>query len=143
MVYFEALTLVDDQMVNDARRMSDELKTLSDNMTALDVGIDSIQKEIETLSEKTVDKDDLEFSLKLKEIGYRQSLLDKTAILEKEIKSLRKELKALQKKTSSSTGTAPPRQPSPPVSQKPVPENKSESKPGTIESGGIEEQTIE
>ena len=152
---FEALALVDDQMVEDARRMSDALKTLSDNMAAMDTGIDSIRKEIEVLSEKAIDKDDLDFSLKLKEIGYRQSLLDKTGLLEKKIKALRKEIKDLKKGNNGSVGAVPPKQPPPPVSQKPVPEdktkspatekpeNKPEPKPATIESGGIEEQTIE
>jgi chromosome segregation ATPase len=152
---FEALTRVDDQMVADARRLSDEFKALSDSMAALDMGIDSIRKEIETLSEKAIDKDDLELSLKLKEIGYRQSLLEKTGLLEKEIKALKKDIQALQKQTGRSTSTAPTQQPTPPVPSKPATENKtnnpatektenkSESKPGTIESDGIEEQTIE
>ena len=68
-------------------------------MAEIDTRIDTIKKEVETLSEKAIDKDDLELALKLKEIGYRQSLLDKTALLEKEIKAIRKEVKDLQKNT--------------------------------------------
>ncbi len=152
---FEALALVDNQIVEDARRVSDDIKTLSGSMAEINTRIDTVRKEIETLSEKAIDKDDLELALKLKEIGYRQSLLDKTALLEKEIQAIRKEVNGLLKGTSGSSGVAPATQPSSPVSQKPAtesetqkpatdkPKSSSESKPATIESGGIVEQTIE
>ena len=141
---FDALSQVDDQIVGEVRRISDDLKTLSDNMVATDARIAAIKKEIETLREKAIDKNDLELALKLKEIGYRQSLLDKTTLLEKEIKAIQNTLKGLQKDTGGSPAT----QPSPPASQKPAsetekPENSSGSAPATLESGGIVEQTIE
>jgi len=137
---FEALALVDDQIVEDVRQISGDIKILSDSMVEIDTRIDTIRKEIETFSEKAIDKDDLELALKLKEIGYRQSLLDKTALLEKEIQAIRKEIKDLQKADSSSSNAAPATKPSSPVSQKPVSET---TKPATIESGGVVEQTIE
>ncbi len=152
---FEALAVVDEQIVENARRMSNDLETLSDSLAEINARIDTIKKEVETLSEKAIDKDDLELALKLKEIGYRQSLLDKTALLEKEIKAIRKEVKGLQKSTSGSSGVAPATQPSSPASPKPVsdsgtnkpatdkPDSSPESKPIPIEPGGIVEQTIE
>ncbi|MBW1865583.1 MAG: hypothetical protein JRI64_08145, partial [Deltaproteobacteria bacterium] len=137
---FEALALVDNQIVEDSRRISGDIKILSDNMAEIDTRVDTIRKEIETFSEKAVDKDELELTLKLKEIGYRQSLLDKTALLEKDIQAIRKEVKDLQKVNSGSSSAAPVTQPSSPVSQKPASET---IKPATIESDGIVEQTIE
>lgn len=137
---FEALALVDNQIVEDSRRISGDIKILSDSMAEIDTRVDTIRKEIETFSEKAVDKDELELTLKLKEIGYRQSLLDKTALLEKDIQAIRKEVKDLQKANSGSSSAAPVTQPSSPVSQKPAPET---TKPATIESDGIVEQTIE
>ncbi len=137
---FETLALVDDRIVEDTRRISSDIKTLSNNMAEIDTRINIIRKEIETVSDKSIDKDDLELSLKLKEIGYRQSLLDKTAILEKEIQAIRKEVKGLKKVNSGSSNIAPATQPSSPVSQKPASETK---KTTTIESDGIVEQTIE
>lgn len=137
---FETLALADDRIVEDTRRISSDIKTLSDNMAEIDTRINIIRKEIETVSDKSIDKDDLELSLKLKEIGYRQSLLDKTAILEKEIQAIRKEVKGLKKVNSGSSNIAPATQPSSPVSQKPASETK---KPTAIESDGIVEQTIE
>jgi len=137
---FEALTLVDDRIVEDTRRISGDLKTLSNSMAEIDTRIDTIRKEIETLSDNAIDKDDLDLALKLKEIGYRQSLLDKTALLEKEIQAIRNEIKGLQKVNSGSSNKAPATQPSSPDSQKPVSETK---KPVAIESDGIVEQTIE
>ncbi len=137
---FEALALVDNQIVEDSRRISGDIKILSDSMAEIDTRVDTIRKEIETFSERTVDKDELELTLKLKEIGYRQSLLDKTALLEKDIQAIRKEVKDLRKANSGSSSAAPVTQPSSPVSLKPAPET---TKPATIESDGIVEQTIE
>ena len=144
---FEALALVDDRIVEDFSQISNDIKILSDNMMEIDSRIDTIRKEIETLSEKAIDKDDLDLALKLKEIGYRQSLLDKTALLEKEIQAVRKQVKDLQKSNSGSSGATPATQQPPPVSQKPVSESEinkpATDKPTTIESDGIVEQTIE
>lgn len=152
---FEALALMDDQIGKDYRQISSDIKVLSDSMIEIDTRMGTIRKEIETLSENAINKDDLELTLKLKEIGYRQALLDKTALLEKEIQSVRKEIKDLQKNNRGSSGVAPATQPPAPVSQKPVSEsdttkpatdnseNSLEPKPATTESGGIVEQTIE
>jgi len=137
---FEALALADNRIVEDARRISDDIKMLSDSMAELYTRINTIRKELETVSEKTIDKDELELTLKLKEIGYRQALLDKTALLEKEIQAIREEIKGLQKVNSGSSSVAPATQPSSPVSQKPA---SKTTKPATIESDGIVDQTIE
>ena len=144
---FDALTRADEQMAEDTRRMSDELKLLSDSMAEIDNRIASIRKDIETVGENAVNRDELELALKLKEIGYRQSLLDKTAILEKDIQALRKEVKDLKKSNISSSNTAPATPPPLPISQKPASGNESTKpagdKPVTMESGGIVEQTID
>jgi len=137
---FEALALVDERIVEDTRRISTDIKTLSDNMAEIDTRINTIRKEILAVSDKSIDKDELELALKLKEIGYRQALLDKTALLEKEIQAIREELKSLNKANSGSSNTAPVTQQSKPVSQKPSSETK---KPAAVESDGIVEQTIE
>ncbi len=152
---FEALASVDDQIIQNYNQISSDIKLLSDSMVEIDTRMDTIRKEIEILSENAINKDDLELTLKLKEIGYRQALLDKTSLLEKEIQSIRKEIKDLQKKNHGSSGVTPAPQPPAPVSQKPESENdtlepatdKSENnqepKPAATESGGIVEQTIE
>jgi chromosome segregation ATPase len=143
----EAFTLADDQMAEDARRMSDELKLLSDSMADIDNSIASIRKDIESVAEKIIDRGELELALKLKEIGYRQSLLDKTALLEKDIQAIRKEIKGLKTSHSGSSNVAPATPPPLPISQKPASGNESTKpagdKPATMESGGIVEQTIE
>ena len=144
---FEALTLVDDQIIEDTGKMLYDIKMLSESMTDIDSRLDTIRKGIETVSENAIDKGDLELALKLKEIGYRQSLLDKTALLEKEIQALRKEFKDLKKGNISSSNAAPVTQPPLPISQKPASGNESTKpagdKPATVESGGLVEQTIE
>jgi len=139
---FEALALADDRIVKDYNQMSNDIKVLSDSMIEIDTRMDTIRKEIGILTENAINKDDLELTLKLKEIGYRQALLEKTAVLEKEIQAVRKEIKDLQKNNSSSSGVAPATQPPAPVLQKPVSESDTNENPAT-ESGGIVEQTIE
>jgi DNA repair exonuclease SbcCD ATPase subunit len=147
---FEALALADEQIIKNYKKISSDIKVLSDKMMAIDTSMNTIRKEIETLSENAINKDDLELALKLKEIGYRQELLDKTALLEKEIQSVRKEINGLQKTDRSSSGVAPAAQPSAPVSEsdtiKPATdksENSLDPLPPATESGGIVEQTIE
>ena len=144
---FEALTLVDDQVIEDAGKISYDIKMLSDSMTNIESRLDTIRKGIGNVSENAIDKGDLELALKLKEIGYRQSLLDKTAILEKEIQALRKEIKDLKASKRVPANVAPVTQPASPISQKPASESKTTkpatSKPATVESGGIVEQTID
>ena len=144
---FEALVLANDRIVEDFNQLSNDVKLLSDGIAEFDIRISTISKEIETLSENAIGKDDLELALKLKEIGYRQSLLEKTALLEKEIQVLRKEVKDLQKNNSGSSGAATATPPPTPVPQKPVSEietNKpAADKPAKVEPGGIVEQTID
>jgi chromosome segregation ATPase len=138
----EALVLNHNQLVEDSHKITNDIRSLSENMAEMDVKINTIRKEIMTLSESFINKDDLELALKLKEIGYRQSLLDKTALLEKEIQTLQKEVKALQKTRSASPAEAPATQPPSPASPKPVSEIET-NKPTPSEPGGIVEQTIE
>jgi chromosome segregation ATPase len=144
---FEALTLTNDQTAEDTQRISDDLKLLSDNMAEIDNRIASIRINIETVGEEAISRDELELALKLKEIGYRQSLLDKTAMLDKDIQALRKEVKDLKKSNISSSNAAPATPPQLPISQKPASGNESTKpagdKPATMESGGIVEQTID
>lgn len=138
----EALALTNSQIVDNSQKLTNDIGMQSENLAEMDIKINTIRKEIKMLSESFINKDDLELALKLKEIGYRQSLLDKTALLEKEIQALRKEIKALQKNNSASSAVAPATQPPSPASPKPVPEIET-SKPTTSEPGGIVEQTIE
>ena len=138
----EALVLNHNQLVEDSHKITNDIRSLSENMAEMDIKINTIRKEIMTLSESFINKDDLELALKLKEIGYRQSLLDKTALLEKEIQTLQKEVKALQKTSSASPAEAPATQPPSPASPKPVSEVET-NKPTPREPGGIVEQTIE
>ncbi|MBW2513175.1 MAG: hypothetical protein JRE21_01225 [Deltaproteobacteria bacterium] len=138
----EALASAHSQLAENSHKITNDIRSLSENVTEMDIKINTIRKEIITLSESFINKDDLELALKLKEIGYRQSLLDKTALLEKDIQTLQKEVKALQKTQSASPAVAPATQPPSPASPKPVSEIET-NKPTTSEPGGIVEQTIE
>ena len=138
----EALASAHNQLAENSHKITNDIRSLSENVTEMDIKINTIRKEIMTLSESFINKDDLELALKLKEIGYRQSLLDKTALLEKDIQTLQKEVKSLQKTQSASSAVAPATQPPSPVSPKPVSEIET-NKPTTSEPGGIVEQTIE
>jgi chromosome segregation ATPase len=140
----EALASTNSQIVDNSQKLTNDIGMQSENLAEIDIKIDTIRKEIKMLSESFINKDDLELALKLKEIGYRQSLLDKTALLNKEIQIIQKEVKALQKKNSASSAVAPATQPPSPASTKPVSEIET-NKPTASEPepGGIVEQTIE
>jgi len=147
----ESLAAADSQIAADTQQVREDLQTFSDNIANLQAGIDVLEKEMASLAETAIDKGELELALKLKEIGYRQTLLEKTTPMEKEIQALKNEIEALQKGQTTSSA-APPSTNTPPASvqkktpQQPVvtkPAPASESTPEPPASGSIVEQTIE
>jgi len=149
------LAAADDQIMAEGNQRSIAIKSLSDGLAQTQVGIDTLRQEITNFAEHAIDKGELELALKLKEIAYRQLLLDKTTQMEKELQSLRKEIKILQESGTPSSGEAPAGQTVPPAVKKPTPQATvqqpsdskpaatSNSQPTNTEPGAIVEQTIE
>ena len=140
-----ALGSVDEQMAAEGNKRQAAIASHSNSLSAIKTDMDTLRQKITNLGDAAIDKGELELALKLKEIAYRQLLLDKTTQLEKEIQILRNRIQKLQGG----------KQPSQPAAQKPLkpepgqqpaddkPETPSSPPPANAEPGGIVEQTIE
>ncbi len=144
---------VDDKIVAEGNQRQAAMAALTNSLSELKTDLDALRQDLASLGDTAIDKGELELALKLKEIGYRQLLLDQTNQLEHGIQLLDQKIQKLKVDQKPSAGTATPKPPSQTQKpQKPEPEQPaSQSKPGTpsnsqpasTEPGAIEEQTIE
>jgi chromosome segregation ATPase len=146
-----ALSEVDDQIVADGNQRQATIASLTNSLSEIKSDVDTIRQDMANIGDRAIDKGELELALKLKEIGYRQLLLDKTKQLEQEIQLLAKKLEKLKTDQKQSSGAAAPK-PTTQQAVKPKPEQPasqnnagapSNDKPTNTEPGGIVEQTIE
>jgi len=149
------LRQVDDKIMADGDQRQATIAAITNSLSEIKTDMASIKQDITSLADSAIDKGELELALKLKEIGYRQLLLDKTNQLEQKIQLLGEKLDKLKVKQKSRTGatvsqpepetsTAKPTKPKPhqPASQsKPGP--PANEQPAKAETGVIVEQTIE
>jgi len=149
------LRQVDDKIMADGDQRQATIAAITNSLSEIKTDMASIKQDIASLADSAIDKGELELALKLKEIGYRQLLLDKTNQLEQKIQLLGEKLDKLKVKQKSRTGatvsqpepetsTAKPTKPKPhqPASQsKPGP--PANEQPAKAETGVIVEQTIE
>ncbi len=150
-----ALREVDSKIEAEGNQRQATIASLTNSLSEIKTDIDGIRQDIASLGDTAIDKGELELALKLKEIGYRQLLLDRTAQLEQKIKVLGKKiqkLKASQKPSSKAASTKPvskqpAQQPAKPQPVQPAPDSKprtpSSAQPTSNDPGGIVEQTIE
>ncbi len=150
-----SLREVDDKIVADGNQRQATMASLSNSLTEIKTDMDAIRQDIAGLGESAIDRGELELALKLKEIGYRQLLLDKTNQLEQEIQILGKKIDKLKAGQKASAGTVSPKpasqsptpKPVKPKPEQPAPQSQpgtpSNEKPANAEPGAIEEQTIE
>ena len=148
-----ALREVDDQIVAQGVQRQATIASLTNSLSQIKADMDGLRQEVASLGDTAIDKGELELALKLKEIGYRQLLLDKTKQLEQKIQLLDKQIQKLKADQKASSGVAAPKptsqtqKPATPKPEQPAPQSKpgtpSNAQPADVESGGIVEQTIE
>ncbi len=146
---------LNDKIVAGGNQRQATLASFTNSLSEIKTDMDTIRQDIASLGDSAIDKGELELALKLKEIGYRQLLLDKTKQLQQEIQLLDKRIQKIAADQKPSSGAASPKPSSQSSASKPVklkpeqpapqskPGTSSAEKPANVEPGGIVEQTIE
>ena len=132
----EAFSIVDEDLNAKSEALSKQVGEMAEAYSQLSEKLTELQNSLSNLSATQISKEELDLALKLKEIGFRQEILDATSTTGKKIDALQKQIDQLKKVRAAT-----------PVPQpKPAP---TEKKPETTQTdagqapGSIEEQNIE
>jgi len=132
----DALAMTGEELAAKTDALATQVRDMANAYTQLSEKLIGIETATSELSDTMIGKEELDLALKLKEIGFRQEMLDVTGTLGKRIDALQKQIDQLKK--SRAAAAAPPPAPSP-----------AEKKPETTQpesgqtSDAIEEQSIE
>jgi uncharacterized phage infection (PIP) family protein YhgE len=132
----DAFAMTDEELATKTDALATQVGDMANAYTQLSEKLIELETAITDYASTMISKEELDLALKLKEIGFRQEMLDVTGTLGKRIDALQKQIDQLNK--SRAATPAPPPAPSP-----------AEKKPETTqpESGqttdAIEEQSIE
>ena len=132
----EAFSIADEDLNAKSEALSKQVGEMAETYSRLSEKLTELQQALSEVSTTKIDKSELDLALKLKEIGFRQEILDAASTTGKKIDALQKQIDHL-KKARATTAAAQP---------KPVPtENKPEAAQPNAEQapGSIEEQNIE
>ena len=132
----EAFSIADEDLNAKSEALSKQVGEMAETYSRLSEKLTDLQKALSDVSTTKIDKNELDLALKLKEIGFRQEILDATSTLGKKINALQNQIDHL-KETRATTPAAQPK----PVQT----ENKPEAAQPNAEQapGSIEEQNIE
>jgi uncharacterized phage infection (PIP) family protein YhgE len=125
----EELAAKTDALATQVRDMANAYTQLSEKLTALETAASN-------LSDTMIGKKELDLALKLKEIGFRQEMLDVTGTLGKRVDALQKQIDQLRKGRAASAAPPPAPSPAEETPETTQPESGQASDP-------IEEQSIE
>jgi len=132
----EAFTLADEDLNAKADAMSKQVGEMAEAYSQLSDKLTNLQDTLTEVSTAKIDKNELDLALKLKEIGFRQEILDSTSIMGKKIDTLQKQIDQLQKTRAAS--------PAPQPKPAPIEETSEATQPNTEQApDSIEEQNIE
>ena len=128
----DAFASTDEELAAKTEALATQVGDMANAYTQLSEKLSELETAIADLSGAMIGKEELDLALKLKEIGFRQEMLDASGALGKRIDALQKQVDQLKK----SRAAAPP---PPPAETKPE-TSPSESEPAP---DSIEEQSIE
>jgi len=132
----EAFTLADEDLNAKADAMSKQVGEMAEAYSQLSDKLTNLQDTLTEVSTAKIDKNELDLALKLKEIGFRQEMLDVTGAMGKKIDTLKKQVDQSTKQQAA----APEPQPEPaPIETKP----EATQTDAEQASDSIEEQSIE
>ena len=132
----DAFALVDEELAAKTEALAAQMGDMAQAYTQLSEKLTELETAIADLSGTAIGKEELDLALKLKEIGYRQEMLDAVNALGKRIDTLQKQVDQLKK----SRAAMPASSPAPPSTEK-KPETTQPESGQTPDS--IEEQSIE
>ena len=132
----EAFALADNELAAKTDALAVQVGDMAKAYSQLSEKLTELETAIADISANAIGKEELDLALKLKEIGFRQEMLDVTGAIGKKVDALQKQLDQLKKARAA----APAPQPTPPPAEKQPEETQPES---GQETDSIEEQSIE
>ena len=132
----DALAVADQELNTKTETLSKQVGEMANAYGSFSEKLTELEKALADLSATQISKEELELALKLKEIGFRQEMLDVTGAMEKKIDTLKKQVDQLKKQPAE----APASQPKPAPDEIKPEATQSESEQAT---DSIEEQSIE
>jgi len=116
------------------REMADAYGSFSEKLTEL-------EKALADLSATQISKEELDLALKLKEIGFRQEMLDVTGAMGKKIDTLKKQVDQMKTQQAATPAPQPkpaPTETEPETTQTETTQTETEQAPASIEEQNIE-----
>ena len=131
-----AFAVADQELNAKTETLSKQVGEMADTYSSFSEKLTELEKALADLSATKIEKKELDLALKLKEIGFRQEMLDVTGAMGKKIDALQKQIDQLKKNRAAT----PAPQPTPaPTEQKPeTTQTDAEQAPGSIEEQNIE-----
>ena len=132
----EAFSIADEDLNAKSEALSKQVGEMTETYSRLSEKLTELQQALSDVSTTKIDKSELDLALKLKEIGFRQEILDAAGTTGKKIDALQKQIDHLKK----ARATTPVAQPEPaPTENKPeAAQPNAEQTPGSIEEQNIE-----
>ena len=107
----DAFAMADEELAAKTEALATQVGDMASAYTQLSEKLIELETAISDLSDTMIGKEELDLALKLKEIGFRQEMLDVTGTLGKRIDALQKQIDQLKKNRTATA--APPPAPSP------------------------------
>lgn len=132
----DVFRMADQELSTKTETLSKQVGEMADAYGSFSEKLTELEKSLADLSATQISKEELDLALKLKEIGFRQEMLDVTGAMGKTIDTLKKQVDQLKKHQAAT----PEPQPKPaPVEKKPeTTQTETKQAPGSIEEQNIE-----
>ncbi|MEK6192677.1 MAG: hypothetical protein N2F24_00345, partial [Deltaproteobacteria bacterium] len=131
-----AFAVADQELNAKTETLSKQVGEMADAYSSFSEKLTEFQKALSDVSTTKIDKNELDLALKLKEIGFRQEILDATSTLGKKINALQNQIDHLKKTRVTTTAAQP--EPAPTENKPEAAQPNAEQAPGSIEEQNIE-----
>ena len=85
------------QLVDDTAKITSRFDKISESIKAMKESLKQLDASMTAMNDQKINKSELDFALRLKEIAAKQSILEATETLEKKIQNLEQEIRTIQK----------------------------------------------
>ena len=132
----DAFSMADDELAAKIDALATQVGDIANAYSQLSEKMSELETAIADLSGASINKEELDLALKLKEIGFRQEMLDVTGVMGKKIDALQKQVEQLKKKKAAAPAPSP--TPAPAASPADTAQPDSGQAADTIEEQSIE-----
>ncbi|MEN8247020.1 MAG: hypothetical protein ABFS43_19190 [Thermodesulfobacteriota bacterium] len=132
----DAFLVADQELNTKTETLSNQVGEMADAYGGFSEKLTELEKALADLSATQISKEELDLGLKLKEIGFRQEMLDVTGAMEKKIDTLKKQVDQLKKQQVATPAPQP--KPAPTETKPETTQTETEQAPASIEEQNIE-----